>query len=130
MKQQQIDFIKFSIVSIVTTIIDLAIFQLICNNSKRLLIIAIATFISRTVSTILCYIFNKHWVFKSKKQDKSEFIKFVILVACQIAVSAFVVWLFKFLPIPQIVIKIIADTILFFIGYFIQKKFIFKKKEA
>ena len=124
--QKRIDFIKFSIVSIVTTIIDLTIFQLISNNSKKLLIIAIATLVSRTVSTILCYIFNKHWVFKSKKQDKTEFIKFVLLVAGQIAVSALVVWLLRFLPIPQIITKIIVDTTLFFIGYFIQKKYIFK----
>jgi putative flippase GtrA len=124
------DFIKFSIVSFVTTIIDLTLFRIISNNSHRLIIIGLATLISRIVSTILCYVFNKYWVFKSKKQDIKELLQFVILVCTQIVASSILVWLLRFLPIPQLIIKMIVDTTLFFAGYFIQKKYIFKEKEA
>ena len=66
MKKKE-QFLKASVVSIVTTAIDLTIFRIISNNSKSLVVISIATLISRIVSTILMFIWNKKWVFKSKK---------------------------------------------------------------
>lgn len=123
-------FIKASIVSFVTTAIDLTLFRIISNNSKRLLIIALATLISRIVSTILMFIWNKKWVFKSKKASLDELLPFIIMIICQMILSAILVWLLRHLPLPQIVIKMIVDTSLFFIAYFIQKYFIFKEKEA
>ena len=128
--KKKLEFIKFSLVSFITTVIDLTIFRIISNNSKSLLIIAIATIVSRTISTILCYLCNKYWVFKSKKQDPKELFYFILLVCGQIVISAIVVWLLRFLPIPQLVTKMIVDTTLFFIGFFIQKIFIFKEKEV
>ena len=123
-------FIKATIVSIVTTAIDLSLFRIISNNSHRLLIISLATLISRVVSTILMFIFNKKWVFKSKNNSMRELIPFIIMIIGQMIASAVLVWLLKFLPLPQIVIKMIVDTSLFFVAYFIQKKYIFIEKEA
>ena len=76
------------------------------------------------------YIWNKKWVFKSKKKATKEFTQFVIMIIIQMSISAFLVWLLRHLPIPQIVTKMIVDTILFFAAYFVQKFFIFKEKEA
>ena len=129
MKKRE-QFIKATIVSVVTTIIDLTLFRIISNNSHSLFVISMATLISRTVSTILMFIFNKKWVFKSKKNGKKELIQFVIMIIIQMSISAFLVWLFRFLPIPQIVTKMIVDTLLFFAAYFVQKYYIFKEKEA
>ncbi len=123
-------FIKATIVSIVTTAIDLSLFRIISNNSHRLLIISLATLISRVVSTILMFTFNKKWVFKSKNNSMGELIPFIIMIIGQMIASAVLVWLLKFLPLPQIVIKMIVDTSLFFVAYFIQKKYIFIEKEA
>jgi putative flippase GtrA len=129
MKKKE-QFIKATIVSVITTAIDLTIFRIISNNSHSLLIIAIATLISRTVSTILMYIWNKKWVFKSNKKAGKEFIEFVIMIIIQIIISAFFVWLLRHLPLPQIVTKMLVDTLLFFLAYFTQKYFIFKEKEV
>ena len=123
-------FLKATIVSIVTTAIDLTIFRIISNNSKSLVVISIATLISRIVSTILMFIWNKKWVFKSKKASLGELIPFVIMIIGQMIASAILVWLLRHLPLPQIIIKMIVDTSLFFVAYFIQKYFIFKEKEA
>jgi len=123
-------FIKATIVSFITTALDLTLFRIISNNSKRLIIIAIATLISRTVSTIIMFIWNKKWVFKSKKNDKFELINFIIMIIVQMTLSAILVWLLRHLPLPQIIIKMIVDTSLFFVAYFVQKYFIFKEKEA
>lgn len=129
MKKKE-QFIKATIVSVVTTAIDLTIFRIISNNSHSLFVISMATLISRTVSTILMYIWNKKWVFKSKKKATKEFTQFVIMIIIQMCISALLVWLLRHLPIPQIVTKMIVDTILFFAAYFVQKYFIFKEKEA
>ena len=129
MKKRE-QFIKATIVSIVTTIIDLSIFRIISNNSHSLFVISMATLISRTVSTIIMYIWNKKWVFKSKKKATKEFTLFVIMIIIQMSISAFLVWLLRHLPIPQVVTKMIVDTVLFFAAYFVQKYFIFKEKEA
>lgn len=129
MKKKE-QFIKATIVSIVTTAIDLTIFRIISNNSHSLFVISMATLISRTVSTILMYIWNKKWVFKSKKKATKEFTQFVIMIIIQMCISALLVWLLRHLPIPQIVTKMIVDTSLFFAAYFVQKYFIFKEKEA
>lgn len=129
MKKKE-QFIKATIVSVITTAIDLTIFRIISNNSHSLLIIAIATLISRTVSTILMYIWNKKWVFKSNKKTGKEFIEFVIMIIIQMIISAFFVWLLRHLPLPQIVTKMLVDTLLFFLAYFTQKYFIFKEKEV
>ena len=59
-----------------------------------------------------------------------ELIPFIIMIIGQMIASAVLVWLLKFLPLPQIVIKMIVDTSLFFVAYFIQKKYIFIEKEA
>lgn len=129
MKKKE-QFIKATIVSVVTTAIDLTIFRIISNNSHSLFVISMATLISRTVSTILMYIWNKKWVFKSKKKATKEFTQFVIMIIIQMCISALLVWLLRHLPIPQIVTKMIVDTSLFFAAYFVQKYFIFKEKEA
>ena len=129
MKKKE-QFIKATIVSVITTAIDLTIFRIISNNSHSLFVISMATLISRTVSTILMYIWNKKWVFKSKKKATKEFTQFVIMIIIQMCISALLVWLLRHLPIPQIVTKMIVDTSLFFAAYFVQKYFIFKEKEA
>lgn len=123
-------FIKASTVSIVTTIIDLTIFRIISNNSHNLLVISLATLISRTISTILMFIWNKKWVFKSNKKAKYELINFIIMIVIQMCISAFLVWLLRHLPLAQLIIKMIVDTSLFFAAYFVQKYFIFKEKGA
>jgi len=129
MKKKE-QFLKATIVSLVTTAIDLSLFRIISNNSKSLIIISLATLISRIVSTIIMFIWNKKWVFKSKKAKKEELLPFIIMIICQMILSAILVWLLRHLPIPQIIIKMIVDTSLFFAAYFIQKYFIFKEKEA
>ncbi len=129
MKKKE-QFLKASVVSIVTTAIDLTIFRIISNNSKSLVVISIATLISRIVSTILMFIWNKKWVFKSKKASLGELIPFITMIIGQMIASAILVWLLRHLPLPQIIIKMIVDTSLFFVAYFIQKYFIFKEKEV
>ena len=129
MKKKE-QFLKASVVSIVTTAIDLTIFRIISNNSKSLVVISMATLISRIVSTILMFIWNKKWVFKSKKASLQELIPFITMIIGQMIASAILVWLLRHLPLPQIIIKMIVDTGLFFVAYFIQKCFIFKEKEA
>jgi len=129
MKKKE-QFIKATIVSIITTAIDLTLFRIISNNSHSLLVISIATLISRTISTVIMFIWNKKWVFKSKRDGKKELIHFVIMIIVQMTISAILVWLLRHLPIPQLVTKMIVDTTLFFVAYFYQKYFIFKEKEA
>ncbi len=122
-------FIKATITSLSTTAVDLLLFRIICNNRTSLFIISLATVISRVISAILYFFISKTWVFESDKKSIKVALPFMLLFVAKIATSSLFVWIFKFIPIPQIFIKMFIDTILFFVSYYVQKDLIFKKKE-
>ena len=121
-------FIKASISSAFTAMIDLVIFTILSNSSKSLLIIELSTIIARVISTTINFIINKKIVFKTIGNTKKEIILFFILFLWKMLFSGFLVWLFKFIHINQTILKMFVDISLFLITYQIQNKFIFKKK--
>jgi glycosyltransferase involved in cell wall biosynthesis len=126
------DIFKFSFSSLVSAITDLSLFTLFVylifgTGSAGLLA---ATVIARLSAGTVNFLINKHWVFQSKNRNSVEVLKYLTLFCCQMILS----WLFvsglSGLPLPITIIKIIVDTALFFISYFIQKKYIFHTKKS
>jgi dolichol-phosphate mannosyltransferase len=125
-------FIKYSAVSLISCCIDILLFELILVNLKfnldETVLIAISTVLARIVSSLVNYTLNKKFSFNSQKNVKSTIIKYYILCIIQMIASATCVSIiYYFIKIPEVIIKVIVDTIIFFINYRIQRVIIFNK---
>ena len=89
--------------------------------------VAIATVIARVLSATYNYTINYKVVFKSNNSKAVSAGKYIVLALVQMGLSALLVTLSCMaLPAaPEVVLKAIIDMILFFISYYVQRKFIF-----
>lgn len=122
--------IKCVISSAFSAIIDALIFQgfvyfLPNLNLSEKISIVIGTIVARIISTAINFLINKFWSFQSKKKSFKEAFLFFLMFLGKMGISATFVAALSNIPIPPLVIKLTVDALLFFAGYFIQKKFIF-----
>lgn len=125
-------FIKYIISSFSSSILDLVLFVLF-EKLFRIYVpdftfyVAGATVLARVMSGIYNYIINYVIVFRSKATVQISALKYVCLAIVQMVCSAFFTTsLVMALKIPDVVAKVIIDTLLFFISYYIQRRFVFK----
>ena len=90
--------------------------------------IILSTIMARIISTLCNYLLNSRLVFKA--YDKTSLIKFLVLAACQMLVSAGSVYGLNFIfsDVNDIFIKVPVDVILMAMNYVIQRAFIFRKQ--
>ena len=93
-----------------------------------------AAFIARAISSGMNYWMNANVVFKDNK-SKMTFVKYYVLVVAQIAVSAALVFLVEAIagitsPAVSTIIKAIIDTMLFFVSFRIQHKWVFNQNKT
>lgn len=124
---------KYSICSGLSSLIDLLGFWLLVSIFTHFgkgndISILLATIGARIISSLFNYIVNKSVVFHSK--GIASFFKYVLLCIVQLLVSAGCVTVLSHLftsgSALKTLFKLIVDTILFFISYNIQKKWVFK----
>lgn len=128
---------KFLASSLSTTLVDLGLFALIFALLKERMpgyAEIIATVIARLVSSALNWLANHKLVFKSEESMKASLIRYYCLAIPQMVASAGLVSLINYLfanssTIVTTGIKMVVDVILFFISYYIQRKWVFKKKK-
>lgn len=126
-------FMKFCLSSFGSALLDLIIFTIMSHVLVAVAgdyLIQVSTIIARICSGIFNYCINK-WIFSGKKKTKASVSgpKYLLLWLVQMLLSAELVDIAaKFIPINATVIKIVIDTILFFISYKIQQKWVFKSK--
>lgn len=119
-------FIKYSIISILSFILDIIAFKIIILNIEGDNSILIATIFARIISSAVNYILNKKVAFKSEKKISSTIIKYYTLCISQMFVSAITVTIiFNFTNFSETLIKVVVDTIIFMINFKIQRKWIF-----
>ena len=123
-------FIKFLFSSISSTVLDMLLFTLLCIVFKPMLAIyyvTISAICARIVSATYNFLINYSLVFRSEADKKSSAIKYVILAIVQGSISAILITLFvQLIPfMNETVIKGIVDVSLFFVSYFIQRRFVF-----
>jgi putative flippase GtrA len=90
--------------------------------------IIVSTVMARVISSLYNYFVNSKIVFK--KASNNAIIKYFILVIIQMFASGFLVDLlsknvFSFNPT---LIKIIVDSVIFIVNFFVQREWVFKKK--
>lgn len=95
----------------------------------------IATAVARVLSSIVNFILNRNAVFKSDESVKKTAIRYYILVVCQGLTSYGLVYCVaeKLIGmnggVGETVVKAVVDSTLFFVSFFIQKNWVFKKEE-
>jgi putative flippase GtrA len=124
-------FVMFSISSILSFLVDISLFSLLLYvgfGNKSADGILFATIFARMGSSILNYLVNRNCVFKNKDAYMKTLIKYLILCTVQMLCSAgLVIALFLLTGMNEVFIKIVVDTVLFFISFRIQDSFVFSK---
>ena len=123
-------FLKYSLISLSSSILDIAAFTMLSAMLANVIPIEhiiVSTFIARGISGAFNFLMNKRVVFSAGDQALLPGILKYILTAVLIAsLSAlFVNVLFLILHWNKTLIKIIVDTLLFFVSYKLQQAFVF-----
>lgn len=121
--------LTFSIISLMSTLIDLGAFTLLVYTLKGVDVILVATVIARVISVNFNFFLNKTVVFKSSKQWFDHMIKYYSLAVVQMLSSYYLVKTAHTLLTGNVVlIKVLVDVTLFLVSYQIQKRLIFRKE--
>ena len=130
--------LKFCISSVAAFIIDNTVFTVVLflmmrlTDWKRATGILVATLAARAISATANYIFNRTLVFHSNASRGRSFAKYWLLVAgimaAGYALTAGASRLFNAFGFTITLIKIAIETMLFFISYNIQKRWVFTAK--
>ena len=122
--------LRFAAASLSSFAVDIALFALFSFllPTRTAQAILAATIAARICSGVFNFTLNRNWSFGSREEDwKVQGIRYLILFLCQMLASGGLVTLLSFLPLPLTVIKILVDTFLFCISYFIQRNWVFRK---
>lgn len=121
---------RYLLSSLSSSVIDLILFAVFSAMLKAALpqaSIAAATVLARICSASYNYTVNKKLVFKSGQKVSVSSVKYAILAVIQMTLSAALTtggaWLLPVVPV--LLIKICVDVFLFFVSYYVQKRFIF-----
>ncbi len=109
------------------------LFSLLLGRNAAELASALAQAIARALSSLFNFTMNDRFVFRSTAEHGKAFVKYYCLCIPQTLISlvcltALVSALEIGSPALATAVKILVETALFFISYFIQKKWVFKKK--
>ncbi len=127
-------FLKYIFSSFSACIIDLVLFSIFCSLTRSAFpafYLIVSTVAARLISATYNCLINYHLVFKTNKEKKSvrsSIIRYFILAAIQMTLSAAFVTFFATLvrhAISDTLVKMIVDVLLFFVSYHIQLKYVF-----
>ena len=125
-------FLKYAFASGSSCVIDLVLFYIFCGMlkggaSNAFTYVTFATVLARVISATYNFIINYKLVFASKKNTATSAGKYILLAVCQMGASALFCSLgVMLLPFaPEVAVKLVVDSVLFFLSYYIQRRFVF-----
>ena len=126
-------FLKYSLISLSSSILDIAAFTMLSAMLANVIPtehIIVSTFIARGISGAFNFLMNKRVVFSAGNTALLPgIIKYIITAAFIASLSALLVnGLFSLLHWNKTIIKIIVDTLLFFLSYKIQQAWVFNRR--
>ena len=112
-------------------VVDIISFSIILYfiKYKFLYEILLYYYFNRVIYSVINYIVNKKYVFKNeKKKNYKAFIEYFLLVIINITISGLLVTkVYNYIHLNATFIKVIIDSIIFVVNYFLQKLIIFRK---
>lgn len=126
-------FIRYLLSSLSSFLLDISVFAVSVFLLKDLIpvqYILYATALARGCSSLFNYFVNKHLVFRVG-WEKRTMLKYYFLSLLQMAVSGLMVSYIYFMSsgVGETIIKILVDTLLFFLSFMIQRNWVFKGAE-
>ncbi len=122
-------YVLSSVSAFVIDIVLFALFVRIFSPVIRENYILVATYLAKCFSCTYTFFINKRLVFCSNGKFISTGWKFVLLCILQATASSLLVkYFFSVLQWNEIIVKIIVDTLLFFVSFVVQQKWVFAKK--
>lgn len=130
--------LKFLFSSLVSSMVDIGLFAILTNVLSGILfrrpLIFVSTFSARVVSSLLNFTINHKAVFKTDTHIKNTIFKYYILCAIQMVTSFGLVYIISSIisanGIFITLVKIVVDTLLYFISFQIQREWVFKNKKV
>lgn len=125
-------FFRFIVASLSSSVLDLFFFSLFCMwfsqiDFGKLGYIVMATVCARILSATYNFLVNYKVVFKSKKKKGAALVKYILLALGIMLVSGFLVeYMYSLFAIPEILIKIPVDILLFVISFLVQREYVYK----
>lgn len=127
-------FLKYLLSALASFLLDIAVFSLLVFVLKGAIpvhYILISTIMARLVSAIFNYVVNKNLVFQAK-QGKGTALKYYTLALLQMIASGLLVtYIYAAIPAAgEPLVKVLVDTVLFFLSFYIQRKWVFANQAA
>lgn len=125
-------FLKFIASSFSSGIVDLVLFSVFLwmlgeKNFGTMSSIMLATILARILSAIYNFTINYKVVFKSRDNAGRAIVKYAILAVFIMLASGFLVeTIYGLLTIPEVLIKIPVDIVLFLASFWVQREFVYK----
>lgn len=123
--------LKFLFSSGVAFIIDYVILNLLANSLSFHGAMEISAVAAWIISSLTNFFLNRNFVFRSNAPLRAAIPEYYGLAAIVFLLKTFVLLelLVRVIGIPLAIAKLVAEVVFFVSNYFIQKKFIFKKKD-
>lgn len=127
MKQLLLRIVKFICSSLLSFVIDIALYKLLVGPFGDVL----ANICARVVSASFNFTMNRRVVFKGDEDTLPAVIKYVALAACVLLVNTLLLhYLFiGALHLDEFLAKIITEVTVFMINFPIQNRFVFTKRK-
>lgn len=127
-------FIKFMGSSLFCWVLDQVIFNLLnlavfANGEKKSAdLILASTVIARVISATVNFLINRKYVFGERGNAGKSFVRYVILCAAIMLLSAGGTWLLSQTGMSSTIAKLITDALLYFLSYRFQERWVFKEE--
>ena len=131
--------LKYALSSVLSFFLDIGVFWIAIRVLSGFFgpwSIPACTAIARVFSSFFNFNLNKLFVFKQKKAYGNHLWRYYTLAVAQMLVSAGLLWILaRLLNAPGAawlltLLKMLVDTTLFFLSYYIQRRWVFKKRQA
>lgn len=129
-------FFRFTAASLTSVAADQGVFNLmnlaVFGNgaAKDPKLILASTVIARVVSATVNFLLNRNMVFKDRGNAGKAFARYAALSVCLMLMSAAGTWLLGMTGMSSTVAKMITDTLLYFVSYRVQSRWVFRGEEA
>ena len=124
--------LAFAFSSVISAALDVGFYWLAITLLKTLLLrerVLVATIISRAISSAVNFLLNRRAVFGSDSALSRALPRYYLLCICQFFCSWVGVWgLTLIIGGSSVLAKIIVDTLLFFISFNIQRRWVFSEQ--
>ena len=124
-------FFEFLLSSASSSLLDMVLFSIFCALFVKMHVsagyIMLATVFARIISATYNFVLNYEVVFKGKKERSKAAASYCVLAVVIMVLSGFAVTVAHgfFFMVPEVVIKVPVDCLLFLLSFYVQREFVY-----